>query len=65
MRADWAIGDTYIEFAGLMARAEYREKMGRKHRLAQEAGIQLQVIQPEDLPRLDAVLKPFLSGGST
>jgi hypothetical protein len=63
LRADWAIGDVYIEFAGLMGDAQYREKIGRKSRLAQETGIKLMVLDPEDLPRLDSVLTPFLRKG--
>ncbi|GAT03792.1 uncharacterized protein RMCFA_3904 [Mycolicibacterium fortuitum subsp. acetamidolyticum] len=60
-RADWAIGDVYIEFAGMMSDSQYSDKMGRKIQLAQEAGITLVVLQPEDLPRLDSALNSFLS----
>jgi len=59
MRADWAVGDVYIEFAGLMGAKEYREKMERKSKLAMETGIRLMVLAPEDLPRLDSALGPL------
>jgi hypothetical protein len=60
LRADWAVGDVYIEFAGLMGNTQYRDKMDRKIQLAHEAGIKLIVLQPEDLPRLDTALNSFL-----
>lgn len=61
LRADWAIGDVYIEFAGMMSDTQYSDKMGRKVQLAHETGIRLIVLQPEDLPRLDGALNLFIS----
>lgn len=63
LRADWAIGDVYIEFAGMMGEQQYREKIGKKIRLADAVGIKLIVLQPEDLPRLSSALGMFCIAG--
>lgn len=65
LRADWAVGDFYIEFAGLMDDKRYSDKMRRKIQLAQESGIKLIVLQPEDLPRLDVALRSLLSASDS
>lgn len=62
LRADWSVGSVYIEFAGLMGDVQYREKIGRKVSLARDAGIELIVLQPEDLPRLGSVLTSLVQG---
>lgn len=62
LRADWSVGSVYIEFAGLMGDVQYQEKIGRKVRLARDAGIELIVLQPEDLPRLDSALSSLVQG---
>lgn len=64
LRATWAIGDIFFEFAGLMGEAQYENKIGLKSRLARASGITLVVLQPEDLPRLDSILgKRFGTSG--
>jgi len=58
-RADWKVGDTFIEFAGLMTDDHYASKMLAKQSLADAAGIDLLILTPEDLGTLDRVLSAF------
>lgn len=52
LRADWLVGDHFIEFAGMLQNPDYAAKMATKRTLADALGIRLTVLTPEDLPRL-------------
>jgi len=52
-RADWVIEDVYIEFAGLMNDETYRRNIEVKKTLAQNKGIDLIIIYPDDLGNLE------------
>jgi len=56
LRADWQIENTLIEYAGLMNRQEYSEKMSKKKVLANKRGIELIILTAEDLLKLDKKL---------
>jgi len=53
MRGDFLIGTTVIEFAGMTGNIEYDEKMRLKQQLAERYGIDLLVIYPSQLSKLD------------
>jgi hypothetical protein len=61
LRADWLVNGVYVEAAGLMSRLEYRRKMELKQTLANRHGLDLLVVQDEDLARLDEVFKRWLT----
>lgn len=48
-RADFQVSDVWIEYFGLMNRADYVNKVGVKRRLAEKHNIHLVEIYPEDL----------------
>lgn len=58
-RADWKVGDVYIEFLGLdldsnyLLNIEYRRSLIEKRRICQEEGIKLVEIFPQDLECLE------------
>ena len=54
-RADWLIGEVWVEYAGMMSVDDYAKKMGDKVELAQKMGLNLLVLTPDDLPRLGGV----------
>ena len=56
LRADWLVENTLIEYAGLMNRKEYSEKMTKKKVLANNHEIELIVLKAEDLLKLDKKL---------
>ncbi len=56
MRGDFLVGKTVIEFAGLAGNAEYDAKMELKQKLCREYGIDLIVVLPSDLARLEVLL---------
>jgi len=60
LRADWLVEITLIEYAGLMSRQEYSEKMSKKKVLANKNGIELIVLTAEDLLKLDKKLGHLL-----
>ena len=60
LRADWEVENTLIEYAGLMNRQEYSEKMSKKRVLASKHGIALIILSAEDLLKLDEKLEHFL-----
>jgi hypothetical protein len=53
-RADWKVGNVYIEYAGLMEDPEYARKMKYKANLSEKKGFQLIIIEPKDLENLNA-----------
>ena len=56
MRADWRVGETLVEYAGLMDEPEYAAKMECKQELATELGFPLLLILPQDISSLDETL---------
>lgn len=60
LRADWEVENTLIEYAGLMNRQDYSEKMSKKRVLASKHGIALIILSAEDLLKLDKKLERFL-----
>ena len=59
-RADWKVGDIFIEYFGLAGDTTYDQKTGEKLQLAAECGLQLIALFPEDLIDLDASLTKHL-----
>ncbi|TCJ31047.1 hypothetical protein [Nocardioides jejuensis] len=60
-RADWLLpGGVHVEAAGMMSRGDYAAKMSAKVALAEELGIEIIVIQPSDVVRLDEVFSKWL-----
>jgi hypothetical protein len=60
-RADWLVGDTYIEYFGLKGEEAYDKKMGEKIKLAQELNLRLISLFSSDLVNLDQILTPLLA----
>lgn len=63
-RADFQIGDTFIEYFGLKGNPEYDQKTKLKQELCKKYGIQLISIYPADLvsiKRLEKKLAPILN----
>ena len=56
-RADWKVGEYFIEYWGLKGQEDYDEKMEIKKKIAQKYGIPLISITPTELPFLDSKLK--------
>ncbi len=59
IRADFMIDLAYIEYAGLITRSFYRERLDRKLALAAQLGLDIVVIKPTDLSHLETVLGRF------
>lgn len=56
MRADWQLADgTLVEAAGMMASKKYAKAISTKKRLAASLNVNLLLIKPKDLNRLDAL----------
>lgn len=49
MRADWKVGDTLIEYAGLLDNPEYAARIETKRELAAKLNLNLIVLEGEDL----------------
>jgi len=61
-RADWRLADgTYVEYAGMMADDQYAKKMSTKVALADDLGIRLIIILPDDLAHLRIVFREWLA----
>lgn len=60
LRADWQVGDTLIEYAGMMNDLEYAKKMQSKQELASKHNVSLVVLEPEDLLSLDERLSELV-----
>lgn len=52
-RADWKVGDTFIEYFGLVGDADYERKMDEKIMLSTELQIDMIAIYPSDLERIE------------
>ncbi|WP_337287889.1 hypothetical protein [Candidatus Methylomirabilis sp.] len=61
-RADWLVGDVFVEYFGLSGEQTYDRKTDDKVMLARELGIDMLPIYPSDMMSLDSKLGPFLSG---
>jgi hypothetical protein len=59
MRADWLIGETYVEFAGMMGVKAYEEKILKKVEMAADLGLDLIVVEPKDINRLPRIFERF------
>jgi hypothetical protein len=60
LRADWRLGDgTFVEYAGLLADSDYRDRLIAKVQRAAAAGISVLVLSPNDLVHLDRHLSRF------
>jgi len=55
-RADWKVGRVYIEYLGLMTDAQYRRRAKEKRQLATALCLDVVVLEPHDLARLDTRL---------
>jgi len=59
LRADWKIGNQLVEFAGRMDDKKYAENIARKQRLADRYKIDLLVLIPTDVRKLEYVREQF------
>lgn len=64
-RADWKVGDTYIEYFGLAGDPDYDRKIDEKLVLAEHLGVEMTAIYPPDVERLDERLCPFTAKDAT
>lgn len=65
LRADWRIGEQLVEFAGRMNDKRYAENIVRKKQLAHKYGIDLLILLPTDVRKLDYVRDQFWSAVQT
>src|ERR1700752_4746043 len=56
LRADWRVENVLIEYAGLMNEPAYAAKMKAKQDIANDFGLSLIIIEPEDILNLDSKL---------
>ena len=59
-RADFVIGETFVELAGRMSQETYAAGIKEKISLAQKLGFQLLVVTPKELPDLEKVFRDWL-----
>jgi len=57
VRADWLVGETYIEYFGLQTNEDYAKKTDSKILACQVSGVQLQPLYPGDEYHLDNMLQ--------
>jgi hypothetical protein len=55
LRADWVIGDCWVELAGRMNITAYEQRMANKRELAKALGLSLLVLLPHELPDIEAI----------
>lgn len=55
LRADWLIGDCWVELAGRMPDPKYAQKMATKQELAQACGLRHLVLLPAEVRRLEPI----------
>lgn len=60
LRADWLIDGVFVEAAGMMNTASYATKMEIKMQLAEKFGVELVVVKPADLDKLEVVFARWL-----
>jgi hypothetical protein len=63
-RADWLVGDVFVEYFGLAGEETYDRKTDDKVMLAGKLGVNMLPIYPSDMVSLDQKLGLFLSGAS-
>ena len=59
-RADWKVGDTFIEYFGLIGDKNYEKKMDEKILLAAHSKLKLISILPSDIEKLDSCFQHLL-----
>lgn len=59
LRADWQVGETYIEYLGVLGKDNYDNRVDRKRKLARRHRLPLVELLPEDLDQLDRRLAPL------
>jgi hypothetical protein len=57
LRADWKVGETFIELAGIMSDTSYAENIARKQRLAAKYNIELLIYLPAELRNVGDLVK--------
>ena len=55
-RADWMVGETFVEYFGLAGNASYDKRTLEKMKLCRDLGLELVPIYPEDVQDLDSLL---------
>jgi hypothetical protein len=55
-RADWRVGSVHVEYLGLLTDAAYRHRVREKRHLGSELGLDVVMLEPDDLARLDELL---------
>jgi hypothetical protein len=55
LRADFLIGDLWVEFAGLKGQSAYDSRMENKVKFGQELALNLLIIEPKDLGSLEKI----------
>jgi hypothetical protein len=53
LRADWKVGNIFIEYAGMMQDGNYYANVQRKQRLAEKLNFTLIILEPEDIKSID------------
>lgn len=61
MKADWKIGNVYVEYFGLKGEINYDIKMAKKMRLCKKMNIELIAIFPDDLKNMSKILNNIKS----
>src|SRR5690606_7361050 len=65
IRADWRVGNTFIEYFGLQSMGEYAKKTELKMRACEKCGVNLLALYPGDEQRLDYVFRSLLEISGT
>ena len=60
MKADWKVGDRYVEYFGLAGNSDYDKKTLKKYELAKNLDIKIIGIYPEDIYNLNNIFKQFI-----
>ena len=60
-RADWKVGETFIEYFGLIGDSKYDKKVDEKISLAEKIGIDLITIYPQDIGHIEQKLGRLLN----
>ena len=60
LRADFLIGDLWVEFAGLKGQPSYDSRMSNKSKLGKALDLNLLIIEPKDLGSLEDIFAPRL-----
>ena len=55
-RADWMVGETFVEYFGLAGNTSYDKRTLEKMKLCRDLGLDLVPIYPEDVQNLDVYL---------